>query len=403
MQSKIQAALLFAQYTTELSYYDDWIDAFQQSEVLDVHLVNAADARNHRKGILKKIENSEFVILHHSMTGDTLKYLEPFKKMLLNRKGRLLSFVGNEVNLPSIGVKEKIAFLKKLEPEFIGTQLLQEAGAWLYNACSNSCVISLPHALNPNSFKPVTAFRERSIDIGTRSARYGVYLGDPDRNSIISFFNELARKKDLKVDLGINENHRFNRTGWTQFLNQCKATISTEAGSFYLEKDDQLVNRIVSYLGKETQSFILPNESSWARKTYQKILPNFLRAIIRKSFAKRLIEKDRLGENDNFSEIWEKFFKNKDKAPVYSKCISSRHFDAVGTKTLQIMFPGRFNDILMPGVHYAVLNRDFSNIDVILATIFDQKKSENITSAAYSYVMNHHTYQHRVKEILNFL
>ncbi len=104
-----------------------------------------------------------------------------------------------------------------------------------------------------------------------------------------------------------------------------------------------------------------------------------------------------------FDEIFDAFFKDYKRPPFYSKCISSRHFDAIGTKTCQIMFEGRFNDILKADRHYIALKRDFSNIESVMKRFRDTSYLEAMTSCAYDYVMENHTYRHRLKTVMDSL
>ena len=45
-------------------------------------------------------------------------------------------------------------------------------------------------------------------------------------------------------------------------------------------------------------------------------------------------------EEVSFADIEARFFAGRPRCPVYSKCISSRHFDAAGTGTCQILLRG---------------------------------------------------------------
>ena len=101
----------------------------------------------------------------------------------------------------------------------------------------------------------------------------------------------------------------------------------------------------------------------------------------------------------DFNEIFERFYKDYKRPHFYSKCISSRHFDAIGTKTCQIMFEGRFNDILKPDVHYIALKRDFSNIEDVMKRFRDVPYRMAMVDRTYDYVMNNHTYRHRMDDI----
>lgn len=401
----ISAIVLYARYTDTLSYYDDWLDAFCQSPGFKTEAINLIEKDlNSNNDFLLKLEIAPLIILHHSVTGDTLKYIQSYTSIFKNRKGKLVAFVGNEVNLPNIGMREKINFLKEIQANFIATQLPLDAGVWLYSECVHSKVIAMPHALNPKAFYPDKNFKSRNLDIGTRSARYGVYIGDNDRNEIINFFSTLAKEKNLNVDLGgdAKKPKRFDRKQWKTFLNNSKATIATEAGSFYLEKDDLIVKEILSNLKSKSNKFVLPKEG-YQRILYRKLVPNRIREWVKNRLKDKIIESDLLDNDVNFEEIYSKFFKNKMRCPVYSKAISSRHFDAAGTKTLQIMFPGRYNDILQPNEHYVPLERDFSNIEEVLQVLFDEKKHTYIVDNLYDYVLQNHTYENRIKSLLEFV
>lgn len=400
----MKTLLLHSCYTNEMSYFDDWVDAFKYHPDYKAECINVFQNEGAYNQIKKKITEADLVVLHHSMNGDTLNYLMPFVTALMDRRGKLVSFVGNEVNLPVLGMQPKIKILQKLEADIIATQLLQEAGEWLYSDCHQSKVISLPHALNPKIFQPKIDFKDRKIDIGTRSARYGVYIGDNDRNNIIQYFHKNNTDLGLKLDFGLTNTSqkRFNRSEWADFLNTCKATLSTEAGSFYLEKDDITVQKIQKFLAERSDKFILPHDT-FLRQIYRKCVPAYLRKKIVEILKDKLIEIDSLDHNISFEEIYDKFFLDVSKSPVYSKAISSRHFDAIGTKTLHVMYPGRYNDILLPGEHYFELKKDHSNIEELINIVRDPKKINEITSHTYNFIMQNHTHKHRLDELLGIL
>lgn len=400
----MKTVLLHAGHTNQLSYFDDWVDAFNHHSAFDTQTFNVFEKQDDHNQLIKTIESAEVTILHHSMNGDTLEYLMPFIAALKNRKGKLVSFVGNEINLPTIGMAPKINVLKELEADIIATQLLQEAGDWLYADCYKSQVFSIPHALNPKAFYPTHEYQQRKTDIGTRSARYSVYMGDNDRNDIIQFFYHNASEYSLSVDLGLEKGcqQRFNRQEWAQFLNSCKATLSTEAGSFYLERDDKLVNSILEHLKSSSSKYVLPNDP-FLRNLYRRLVPTSIRKQIINLSKNRIVEVENADQDVNFLYIYEKFFSSTSKCPVYSKAISSRHFDAIGTKTLHIMYPGRYNDILTPQEHYFPLKKDLSNIEELLDLIRNPIAVQKIVDQAYDHVITHHTHKHRLDYLASVL
>jgi spore maturation protein CgeB len=98
----------------------------------------------------------------------------------------------------------------------------------------------------------------------------------------------------------------------------------------------------------------------------------------------------------DFDELNEMFFQSAQRCPAYSKAISSRHFDAIGTKTCQIMLEGRYNDILVANEHYLEVALDHSNLDEVIERFKDPVERHRITETAYEFVMQGHTYAHRM-------
>jgi hypothetical protein len=390
----LKTLLLTLEYPSRASYYDDWRDAFIAAPQFDVTVRNIFE-RGTRAEIAATIGEYELVVMLHACTADSLLYAEPLAGALQDRKGRLVAFVGNELNLPFAPLGAKIAWLKRVQPDIIATQLLQETGAWLY-AEVGARVISLPHALNPVAFQARTAQPDRPIDIGGRSFRYLACLGDNERNRLYDYFAATRFTPPLTLDLSTEE--RFDRAGWAAFLDRCKATIATEAGSWFLERDDATVLAIRDHLARQNGGLVIPADSPL--RTIAHRLPYGLKALARRLLRRGPIRYEALtAEQADFAEIHARFFAGRPRAPVYAKCVSSRHFDAVGTKTLQIMFPGRFNDILEADRHYLALNPDFSNIDSVMARFRDPATRIRMTEAAHAHVMAGHTYPHRMRAL----
>ena len=79
-------------------------------------------------------------------------------------------------------------------------------------------------------------------------------------------------------------------------------------------------------------------------------------------------------------------------------CVSSRHFDAAGTKTCQIMIDGRFNDIFKAHEHFIPL-KGLDNADEAVRMFQDNTLREEMIERTYAFVMDEHTYPHRIKDI----
>ena len=398
LESRIRILLLHAQYTTRLSFYDDWLDAFcayPGFETIPIDIVPLGAG----KRIRKALSDIDAIILSHSTNCDTLVYLKRHLDILTERRVPLLTFVGNEVNLPGSPIEEKRQAFAVIRPEWIATQLLMEAGQYLFGDLPTKGMAAIPHALSPKVFSPSLPASHRPIDIGARSVRYLPHLGDNDRNRIFDRFSAL-NGRDFVVDIS---NARFDRAGWALFLNRCKGTVGTEAGSWFLERDDRTVNAIRDYVRKRSSSGVVIANNSRLR-TFGHRLPWWARTTIR-HILKRGPLRIEAGESEaiDFAEIYDLFFKNHVRPPVYGKCISSRHFEAAGTKTCQIMLRGRFNDLLEADRHYIALASDFRNLENVLARFADPAERDAIANACYEHVRSTHTFANRMKQTHDLL
>ncbi|MBR1214309.1 glycosyltransferase [Bradyrhizobium sp. JYMT SZCCT0180] len=388
----------YAQYTDRLSYYDDWLDAFIQAPQFDVLGVNVADPAAGDK-LQRQLREVDAVVLLHSTNGDTTGYIEPHIEALAGRAVPLLTFVGNEVSLPGSPIAEKRRLFAALKPEFVATQLLIESGRFLFGDVATRDVVAIPHALNPSVFRSGRAAGARRLDIGARAVRYLPHLGDDDRNRLMQWFAANGAARGLQVDIS---DQRLNREGWANYLNDCRGTVSTEAGTWFLERDDATVNAIRDYVLSTRKGFVLRNDSALRNLGHK--MPWWLKSIARRVMRRGPVRHEALvNEQLDYTDIFERFFADRARPLHHGKCISSRHFDAAGTKTCQIMFRGRFNDILKADEHYLALDPDFSNIDAVLAVFNDPSRRQRIADAAFELVSTQHTYQQRVQQVYDLL
>lgn len=391
-------AVLHARYGTRASYYDDWLDAFARARALRVESFNAALAKGRRR-FARRVREFDVLVLLHSCTADTMDFADALRPALQARRGTLVAFVGNEVNLPGSPMAPKIAFLGDVGADIVATQLLREAGEWLY-AGTGARVLALPHALNPDAFPTTAAPEQRAVDIGARSFRYLPHLGDDDRNRLLDYFASTRFEPALRVDISTSE--RFTRTDWCAFLNRCRGTVSNEAGSFYLERDDATLEAIRAWLlaRQRAHGGLLIRADSPLRRLARK-LPWSVKQRLARWLASGPVRHESLASGEvSFAEVHERFFRDRPAAPVYGKCISSRHFDAIGTRTCQIMFAGRFNDLLRAGEHYLALAPDFSNVDEVLRRFRDRALVTEMVGRTREYVLDAHTYDHRIRALV---
>jgi len=405
--SSINGVLLYIK-EPYMSYLDDWIDAFDESPFFDLKIIDISVNRPDFSNYLKSLSYNDFIILHHSIlrTLENISIFDRIKNIVIESKAQKISFIGDELNLHNAPLSKKLEVLKQISPVLVCTQLLKEAGDYLYGDIAKE-VISLPHALNEKIFKSLIPLENRKIDLGYISVPYPPYLGDNHREKLLNFFLNNYGKYNLNVDIRHTLDggqKRLNRNEWAFFLSNIRGTFSTEAGSFYLFKNDELVINIYHYIINNNKKIVLKGENV-IKKIYR-LLPSNIRYylksfLFKKSFIKNLIQIDNYAiyYESSFDEIYEKFFKNIEKPQYYRKAISSRHFDAIGTKTIQLLIEGRYNDILKPYENYIPIKEDLSNIDEAISLFKDLEYIRKLTEQTYEIIYDEHRYCHRLKKL----
>jgi hypothetical protein len=328
-----------------LSYVYDWLDAFQHHPDLDIKVVNLAnlvDVYQQRNAL----KDADLVVLLHSAIGDSTSIISRLVSPLQGRRGKLISFIGNEyLQLP-----QKIRFLQAVEADFICSQLPEPSARRLYAACKKSRLVITPHGLNQRLYKPGPP--SRPTDIGFCGPYYPLFIGDTERNDFIRYFEANLNRYGLTGDF---RRKNMGRAEWTRFLQNSKGTIGAESGSYYLNADGSAIMSARQYLAEN------PNASM--PDLYQRIFAPL---------------------TDYFS----------------GKCVSSRHFEAIGTATCQLLLEGEYNGLLQPEVHYIGVNKDLSNLDEAVRRFKDDDYRQRIADAAYQHALEHHTYDHRVRSLL---
>lgn len=389
--SRIATVVLTVRYSHRASYLLDWEDALLRSPLFQATAFNLF-RRSERRAAMRAVAAAELVIALHACSADTLEFLLPLGTALQARRGRFLMLVGNEYNLPWMRLADKIAFIRQTGADFVATQMPLEAGQWLYDG-TGARVLALPHAVNEEAFRRESPDAARHIDIGGRSFRYPVFLGDDDRNRIYDLFAALAPAAGLTVDL--SSSARLARPQWAAFLNDCRGTIGTEAGSWYLERDDHTVLAIRDFLRSRSDAHTI-RADGWLHAAARH-LPYRAKEGLKSVLARTALRHEALDPaEEHAAEIHARFFAGRPHCPAYSKCISSRHFDAAATGTCQLLTRGRYNDILEADRHYIALDPDAGSAGQAIERFKDAAERRRIADAAWELVHDAHTYRHRL-------
>ena len=165
----------------------------------------------------------------------------------------------------------------------------------------------MPHGYSGDG-GPATAARldrPHGVAVGPDGA---VYIGDTERNRVYDLFAEIGPAAGLRVDIATNS--RLDRPQWAAFLNDCRATIGTEAGTRYLERDDSTALAIREFLHERAGGPTIKADG-WLHAAVRH-LPYGLKDRLKALLAVSPIRHEALVRNDaDFDEIQVRFFSGR--------------------------------------------------------------------------------------------
>ena len=196
------------------------------------------------------------------------------------------------------------------------------------------------------------AFRKegRPIDIGYRGSIQPLSFGRLayEKRKIGDDLSALLNKSGLRLDISSRWENRIGGADWLGFLGSCTATVGAESGASVFDLGGELTRRC-----KVAEKELGP--------------PN---------------------ESPEYAEKYLEFFADLEGNVDYGQ-ISPRHFEAVATGTLQMLYPGNFSGILVPRAHYFPLERDYANLNEALEYLRDDRlRDEMVTCARDEIVQN---------------
>ncbi|WP_342740130.1 glycosyltransferase [Bradyrhizobium sp. B117] len=337
-------------FNQRLSYVRDWRDAFCRSPVLDA---TVCDMNNliHLGACMLRVRAYDLIVVSHVAAGDDMSLISRIAPFLAKRSCPIVVFLGNEYDL----LDQKLEFCRAIDADFLCSQLPMAAAEYLYGELGGTRILAAPHALNPSVYFPQGA--QRDIDVGFVGDIYWPFVGDRERTDLIEYFERHGGERGIRCDIRAGRSSRMPRGEWAAFLNRCRTLIGAESGTYYLNEKGALLDRARSYNLKQNQAA-------------------------------------------SFEDVFEKFFAGVPRG-VSGKSISSRHFEAIGTKTCQILIEGSYNGILKANEHYIPVRSDLSNLDEAIRALRDEAFCSEVAERAFGLAMSGHTYDHRVAGIVS--
>jgi len=186
----------------------------------------------------------------------------------------------------------------------------------------------------------------RGRDIGGRYGRLGF-----DKFEVGRRMKELCDARGIATDIAMDEASRIYGTAWFDFVGDCRAMLGSESGSNVFDFDGRIAVRF-----KEMTA-----ANGGVAPSYADFLP---------------VVADRDGE-------------------IEMGQISPRVFECAMMRTPMVLFKGRYSDAIVPDEHYITLEKDFSNLDEVLARLRDLPALEAMTQRAFDHLVGagHFTYR----------
>jgi hypothetical protein len=320
------------------------VDAFTRHSRLPVFAVNTD------RGFPRALSKLHFkvIVLHYSLFGGDY-YLLP---------RRYLSYLDRERNATTIAFFQdehrfctrRFEFLDRYDVDAVYTLLDPDQHEAVYGA--HTAVRDIRTTLTgyvgddlvdlaKRRFVPDD---DRTVDVGYRARQLAFFQGRgaQEKHEIGERFLEHARASalgsTLRLDIDASETSRIYGDAWYDFVASCRGMLGVEAGTSVFDLDDMARVRVDALLAAE------PDLS--------------------------------------FDEV-ERRLLHEYEGRVPYRTVSPRHFEAAAFRVAQILYRGRYSDVLEPDVHYLALEKDFSNFDDVLRRFCDPAARKRMTDRAY--------------------
>ena len=336
----VRTLLLFANSDANrtFSYHVAWPRHFLGHPAFDCTAINLADRRWHtrlRGNALARLWHGDVVVILHSVFSNSPYLVGPLLDAVRALPEPKVYFIGNEYKF----MPEKMTFCDELGIAMLVSQTTSPAVHGLYRERLGCLVTGLPNTgLDPELFHSETPADERPIDLGYRADESPAYLGHDERRRLADHFLSHAGDYGLSVDISLAPEDRFAEREWAAFLNRCRGQLGSEAGGDYFTLDDDLRTLVNAY------------------------------------------QQDHPGAS--FQQIRERFF-DPPPAAVPMRILSGRNVEAAGTRTVQMLFEGRYDGYLQPDEHYIPLAKDFSNAAEAVEKFRDRGYCARVIENAY--------------------
>ena len=315
----------------------DHMEAFSR---FSRHEVRTFNPKSLRRIVALDLDDFDVIVIHYSVVLSSPLYISPhFLEALRRFRGLKVQFIQDDYRW----VDRATAAARDAGINVLFTVAPEPAAGRLYDASLpgvrrvETLTGYVPDNLRNRALKPLG---ERAIDIGYRARDLPYWLGRLSREKAVigQRFLELAPAYGLRCDIGWREHERIYGSQWIEFVSSSRATLGTESGASIADFDGSAEMAVRTYLRNHPAA--------------------------------------------PFEEVHEAVLRPYE-GNVVVNVISPRVFEAASLGTAMVMFPGHYSGIVSRGDHYIALERDFSNMDDVVAQLRDDDLVAAMTARAH--------------------
>lgn len=390
---EVYLGLVETRYDYQMSYLDEWGGAWRRSATKFESFNLVHD--EHQRNLEAKLQELDLIVVLHSVSADSNSWLQKLSKLSGRSRAPMILFVGNEFSSPFLSTETRLSLINQISPEIIASQLPFECSSWLYEKIG-SRIVSAPPGIPDTKFKDPAKIKK--CDLGYRGYPYPWYLLDNERNQTVNAVSEYFSSRNMNVDISLTQ--RFDRNEWFDFLRGARFTVSSEAGSRFIFRDDQVWLPIQRYF-LEKHKFSAIENDGYGMSTLRR-LPRSLKKTVKALASLLGISQASLFKPDSVEEqILMDLVDTSRYEHRNGKCISSRHLDGIASGTWQILKPGEYSGILRSGEHFT--SWDGVETESLIELINDENLTVEKARSALESLRKENTYDARVKSLIGNL
>ncbi len=185
--------------------------------------------------------------------------------------------------------------------------------------------------------------RLRQYDLVYRATHLPYWFGSHGqlKHRVATAVLASGRKSDLKMNVSTRDADTIVGNSWLDFLASGKAVLGCESGSSVLDRRGE-VRAAIQYILRQEPDL-------------------------------------------TFEQVSARMPPGWDSHQFFA--LSPRHFEAVMTRTCQVLVEGHYDGVLESGVHYLALRRDLSNVETILQRLENADELQTIADRAYNDIL----------------